>query len=64
MRNNVKYSLIGVVLVSLLLLASCSEKGRVIPQDKFSEIYAEMFLADQWLTSRYSERTKADTTLL
>lgn len=63
MQNNVKYSLIGVVLVSLLFLASCLEKGRVIPQDKFSEIYAEMFLADQWLTSHYSERTKADTTL-
>ncbi len=63
MHNNVKYSLIGVVLMALLLSASCSKKGRVIPEDKFSEIYAEMFLADQWLTSHYSERTKADTTL-
>lgn len=45
------------------VVVSCSGRGRVIPASKLSDIYAEMFLADQWLTSHYSERRVADTSL-
>lgn len=45
------------------VLSSCSKGGKVIPASKMADIYADMFLADQWISSRYSERRKADTTL-
>lgn len=54
---------IFVLALLTVLLASCSREGKVIPKSKLSRIYAEMFLADQWLDSHEGERTKADTTL-
>lgn len=50
----------GIVALAL----SCSGKARVIPRQTMSEIYAEMFVADQWLTSDYKLRRMADTTLI
>lgn len=55
-----------IVLSALLLLLSvgaCARKARVIPDNKLADIYAEMFLADQWLSTNYSYRRVADTTL-
>ena len=51
----------AVLLVCLL--ASCSGKPRIIPRSVMTDIYAEMFLADQWLADHSSERKKVDTTL-
>lgn len=55
--------LLGALAVFSSAVMSCSDRGRVIPASKLSDIYAEMFLADQWLTSHYSERRIADTSL-
>ena len=50
------------VLVLAACLCSCSREGRVIPRNKFARIYAEMFLADSWLSSASTEsRYRADT---
>lgn len=49
-----------VALVLLVLFPSCSRGGKVIPAKDLSEIYAEMFLADEWIGASQL-RTKADT---
>lgn len=54
---------ICVLALVTVLLASCGREGKVIPKGKLSRIYAEMFLADQWLEDHESERTMVDTTL-
>lgn len=51
------------VLLLFLSLGACKRKARVIPENKLADIYAEMFLADQWLSTNYSYKRVADTTL-
>ena len=44
------------ILLCLLLLGallSCTQRGRVIPKDKMAEIYADMFVADQWVAHKH-----------
>ena len=49
-------------LAAAVLLWSCSsEEGRVIPRDKLSRIYAEMFVADQRIGQDRKARSMADT---
>ena len=48
------------VLVCILLLPSC-RRVRIISQRDMSDIYAEMFLADQWLNDNPKFKTTADT---
>ena len=50
-------------MMLLLLLASCSERARIIPQGKMAKIYAEMFVADQWVMVNPAVRKQADTSL-
>lgn len=50
-------------LAALVLVFSCGNRGRVIPADKFADIYADMFLADQWLKNNFQQKKIADTTL-
>lgn len=52
------------VIVALALLASggCARKARVIPAGTLADIYAEMFMADQWLQQNSRYRRTADTT--
>lgn len=45
-----------------LLLSSCGGRD-IIPRATMAEIYADMFLADQWLYDHASERSVADTSL-
>ena len=52
-----------VILSVLALVSSCASKGKVIPPDDLTQIYADMFLADQWMLQSYSVKAKADTTL-
>lgn len=55
------YILVVTVLVSGL--CSCNRSKGIIPRAKFSKIYAELFLADAWLSSASPDaRVKADTT--
>ena len=50
-------------LALLLVVASCGREGRIIPRRKLAKIYAEMFVADAWLTNGpQSVKVKADTT--
>ena len=53
---------IAAAVLALCLLSSCKE-GKVIPRGTMSKIYAEMFLADQWLRDHPAARPVADTTL-
>lgn len=56
-----------ILAVSALVLTlfSCSKKEeRVIPKDRLSEIYAEMFVMDQWLDDNRDLRRTADTSLV
>lgn len=56
---------ISVILAVFLSLVSCSsDEGKVIPRARLSEIYAEMFLADQWIMSTPGARHMADTSLV
>lgn len=48
---------------ALAVAVGCERRARVIPADTFSEIYADMFLADQWIASNSRYRRKADTSL-
>ena len=52
-----------VVTVMVGGLCSCNRSRGIIPRAKFSKIYAELFVADAWLSSASSEvKAKADTT--
>lgn len=56
-----------IVLLSfwvLCVLSSCTDRVRIIPKNKMAQIYAEMFIADQWVYIHPASRTHADTTLL
>ena len=46
----------------LCSLASCTGR-RIIPRGIMADIYADMFLADQWLSDHPGERKRADTML-
>ena len=50
-------------LLLVCLLASCSGRPRIIPRSVLTDIYAEMFLADQWLADHNSEKRRVDTML-
>ncbi|MBO4606120.1 MAG: DUF4296 domain-containing protein [Bacteroidales bacterium] len=50
-----------VLLVLVLAIASCARKARVIPAATMSDIYADMFMADQWLSQNPRARRVADT---
>ena len=52
-------------LVCVVSLMSCSDEGgKVIPRSKLAEIYAEMFITDQWVAGTSSVRRQADTSLV
>lgn len=56
--------LVVLALAVGLSLASCGKKERVIPREKMAEIYAEMYVLDQWLDDNRSLRREADTSLV
>lgn len=60
-----KHSVGKILAITFLLVLAlgCARTGRVIPEEKFSDIYAEMLIADQWISSNLKARRVADTTL-
>ena len=54
--------MMAVILTGLVLFSACGRKGRVIPKQKMAAIYADMLVADQWLTDHPYARKTADTT--
>lgn len=51
------------VVPASFMLGSCTPDG-VIPEDEFSQIYADFLLFDQWIYSRPGLRSMADTSLV
>ena len=60
MRNSIFH--IACAVCAVLSLVACN-KGydNVIPRDKMAEIYAEMFVTDQWISSHPQSKRTADT---
>ena len=56
------FRVILLAFVGLALLASCGRKGRVIPASKMAEIYAEIYVSDQWVVLNPKARRVIDTT--
>lgn len=54
---------IVVVAALFAALCGCGRPARVIPAEKLTRIYHDMFLADQWLRDNSEARKVADTTL-
>lgn len=52
-----------LVLLLLPLGVSCKRDAKVIPPKQMSDLYFDLFLADQWLRDNQSYREQADTTL-
>ncbi|HIS22258.1 MAG TPA: DUF4296 domain-containing protein [Candidatus Cryptobacteroides intestinipullorum] len=53
-----------LVLFFLAMTFSCSDGGKVIPRKKMVSIYADMFVADQWLNQNYKAERVADTSFV
>lgn len=60
MRRNHGILILNLLAVMLVLVSSCGRNGRIIPPGELSEIYAEMFLADKWITYN-NLKSAADT---
>ena len=60
MRKVAEYFVL-CTLICFCLLPSC-RRARIISARDMSAIYAEMFLADQWLNDNYQAKRTADTT--
>lgn len=56
-------NIVAAVMLALAIV-SCSRKGRVIPKDTLSQIYADMFLVDQWISKERERMKAADTSLV
>lgn len=57
-------SYIVAFVLPFAALISCGGEEKVIPKDELSEIYAEMFLMDQWIFSHSEARRSADTSFV
>lgn len=54
-----------VILLALALcFFSCSDKPRMIPSETLSQIYAQMYVSDQWVMQNPSVRKQLDTALI
>ena len=51
----------SVVLLTALAAAFGCGRARTIPEGKLAAIYADMFLADQWISAHHGQRFVADT---
>lgn len=54
----------GILLIGLILSCSSRKGGKVIPRKVFAEIYADMFVADQWTNSTREYKRVVDTTVI
>ena len=61
MARIAKYLLVAWFI--LMCFGSC-RRAKIISKKDFAAIYAEMFIADQWIKDNPASRNKADTTLV
>lgn len=59
-----RYAKYLLVLWFILMCFGSCRRARVIPKKDFAAIYAEMFIADQWLKDNPSTRAMSDTSLV
>ena len=52
-----------ISLAAAVCLCSCADRPKLIPADTLSDIYAQMYVSDQWLMKNHRARVTADTTL-
>lgn len=58
---------VGLIVLGFAMLAGiagCEPPATVIPANRLSDIYADMFLADQWVNRHSDIRSQVDTMLL
>lgn len=55
--------ILSALLVAALLCSGCKGEARLIPRAKLADIYAEMYLSDQWLSVHPEYRAVSDSTL-
>lgn len=58
---------VGLAVLGFAMLcgiAGCEPRAKVIPANRLSDIYADMFLADQWVNKHSDIRPQVDTMLL
>lgn len=49
------------LLLGLACLSSCNRKDKIIPRDTMVDIYADLFIADQWIKEQGAGFMSADT---
>lgn len=60
MRINVLHI---VCIAAVMCLSACGSKTRIIPRSEMVDIYADMYIADQWVSKDFDEFKRADTLL-
>lgn len=64
MKGSGRHFTVAVLLFACIVLSgSCERLRGIIPEEDMVSLYADMFLADQWLRDNPDMRKKADTTL-
>ncbi len=61
MRGWTSYLLAAAVLLGLLLSVPSCRRARVIPKEEFAALYADLFLADQWMRQHEIRVRQRDT---
>ena len=49
------------LLLGLVCLSACNRKDKIIPRDTMVDIYADLFIADQWIKEQGAAFMAADT---
>ncbi len=63
--KNTRQHILVVLAAVMIFFSSCSRDGaKVIPRNTLAEIYAEMLVTDQWVTTNTGIRRVADTSLV
>ena len=57
----IRLSVILALLSGLVCLSACQRKDKIIPRSTMVDIYADLFIADQWLKSQHEDFIAADT---
>lgn len=52
---------VAMLLIAWVCLSACGRKDKVIPRDTMVDIYADLFVADQWLKEQGADFMAADT---
>lgn len=59
-----RHTVIAVILILATLLTSCGKKKGIIPRDVMSEIYYDIYMADQAIKSKFIFKRMADTLMI